>query len=62
MKISIGGGFLATLTIIFVIAKILGYLDWTWWAVFLPVIIGAIISLIIGIIILALLILGVIYS
>ena len=40
MKIEIGGGFLATLTIIFVIAKILGYISWSWWVVFLPILIG----------------------
>ncbi len=40
MKIEIGGGFLATLTIIFVIAKILGYIHWSWWVVFLPILIG----------------------
>lgn len=29
-------GFGGVLTIIFVIAKILGYIDWSWWVVFLP--------------------------
>lgn len=32
-------GFGGLLTIIFVIFKILGYLDWSWWLVFLPYII-----------------------
>lgn len=31
------GGFLGSvLTIIFVLAKILGYIDWSWWWVFAP--------------------------
>lgn len=47
MKIEIGGGFLATLTIIFVIAKLWGVIDWSWWLVFLPVLIGVGISLLI---------------
>jgi hypothetical protein len=25
------------ITIIFVVAKIVGYLDWSWWAVFSPI-------------------------
>ena len=47
MKIELGGGFLGTLTIVFVIFKILGYINWSWWLVFLPVIIGAGIGLLI---------------
>ena len=39
MIIQIGGGFLSTLTIVFVILKALGYLDWSWWLVFLPILI-----------------------
>lgn len=34
------GGIPTVLTIIFVIAKILGYIDWSWWVVFLPLIIS----------------------
>jgi len=40
MKIEIGGGFLAILTIIFVIAKLWGVVDWSWWLVFLPIFIS----------------------
>lgn len=32
-------GFCGLLTIIFVIAKIFGYVNWSWWIVFLPVIV-----------------------
>ena len=62
MKLQIGGGFLSTLTIIFVIAKITGYVDWSWWLVFSPIIVGGIIALSVGIIILILMILGAIFS
>lgn len=41
MKISlIPTGFLGTLTLIFVVAKLWHVIDWSWWLVFLPVIIG----------------------
>lgn len=30
-------GFLSLLTLIFVIAKIGGWIDWSWWLVFAPV-------------------------
>lgn len=33
-------GFLGLLTIVFVIFKILGYITWSWWLVFSPVLIG----------------------
>ncbi len=39
VEVNIGGGFLGLLTITFVILKALGYLDWSWWHVFLPVLI-----------------------
>lgn len=32
-----GLGFLSILTLIFVVAKILGFLSWSWWLVFLPI-------------------------
>jgi hypothetical protein len=35
------------LTIIFVIAKLMGVVDWSWWLIFLPAIIGAGISVLI---------------
>ena len=36
-----GMGVCGLLTIVFVIAKILGYISWSWWLVFLPTIISA---------------------
>ena len=35
-----GGNFLWILTLIFVIAKILGYINWSWWIVFMPLWLG----------------------
>jgi len=35
-----GGNFLWILTLIFVIAKILGYINWSWWLVFMPLWLG----------------------
>jgi hypothetical protein len=32
-----GIGFVGLLTIVFVIAKITGYVNWTWWTVFAPI-------------------------
>jgi hypothetical protein len=39
------GWFLPVLTLIFVIAKIMGYIDWSWWLVFLPSYFGILIFL-----------------
>lgn len=36
-------GFLSTLTIIFIIAKLIGIINWSWWLCFLPAIISVII-------------------
>ena len=58
LELEIGGGFLATLTIIFVIAKILGYIDWSWWLVFLPILISVCIGLFIILVILILMIIA----
>ncbi|WP_099974953.1 hypothetical protein [Lactobacillus terrae] len=38
--------FLEVLTLIFVIAKITGFITWSWWLVFLPVFIPLIIALV----------------
>ena len=35
------------LTIIFVLAKLLEIITWSWWLIFLPAIIGAVISVLI---------------
>ena len=32
-----GLSFLSILTLIFVVAKILGFVAWSWWLVFLPI-------------------------
>jgi hypothetical protein len=39
-------GFLPLLTLIFVLAKIFGYIAWSWWLVFAPVLFGAAIAFI----------------
>lgn len=49
-------GFISLLTIIFVIAKIWGKLDWSWWLVFSPLWISGLI--VVGIIIIVLIIWG----
>lgn len=36
-------GFIEILTIVFIILKVLGLIDWSWWLVFLPEIIMAVI-------------------
>ena len=41
----LGLGFLGTLTIVFVIFKLLGKLEWSWFWVLSPVIFGAILTL-----------------
>ncbi len=58
MKIEIGGGFVGTLTIVFVILKALGYLTWSWWWVFSPLWIMALIVLVIIFIVIIFIIIG----
>jgi hypothetical protein len=41
----LGLGFLGTLTIVFVIFKLLGKLDWSWFWVLSPVIFGTILTI-----------------
>ena len=43
-------GFLGLLTIVFVIFKIIGYINWSWLLVFSPVLIGIGIWVVIGLI------------
>lgn len=38
--IVIGGWFVSALTLIFVVAKLLGLINWSWWLVFSPMIIS----------------------
>ena len=47
------GGFGTLLTIVFVILKLTGVIAWSWWLVFLPMIIS------LGLVLLALLIVGI---
>ena len=47
-----GIGFAHILTIIFVIAKIVGYITWSWWLVLLPSIISIGLSTLVSIIVL----------
>jgi len=43
----LGLGFLGTLTIVFVIFKLLGKLDWSWFWVLSPMIFGSILGILI---------------
>ena len=38
---------MGALTLIFVIAKITGYVDWSWWIVFSPVLFGIVLIIVI---------------
>jgi len=42
-------GFLEVLTLIFVILKLFGLIQWSWWAVFSPVIVSIFIGVVVGI-------------
>ena len=53
-----GIGFAHILTIIFVIAKIVGYINWSWWLVFLPSIISIGLSLLIWLFIVVIMIIA----
>lgn len=53
-----GIGFAHILTIIFVIAKIVGYIDWSWWLVLLPSIISIGLSLLIWLFIVVIMIIA----
>lgn len=53
-----GIGFAHILTIIFVIAKIVGYINWSWWLVLLPSIISIGLSLLIWLFILVVVIIA----
>ena len=46
-----GIGFAHILTIIFVIAKIVGYINWSWWLVLLPSIISIGLSILVWLVI-----------
>ena len=53
-----GIGFAHIITIIFVIAKIVGYINWSWWLVLLPSIISIGLSLLIWLFILVVVIIA----
>lgn len=38
--------FTSVLTLIFVVFKMLGYIDWSWWIVFSPMLVGGVIALV----------------
>jgi len=46
-----GPGYLGLLSLIFVVAKLTGYIDWSWWIVLLPMLIIPVIIIIIVVII-----------
>lgn len=48
---SSGYGLSTILTVIFVIAKLVGLVEWSWWIVFLPTIISWLIFVVIAVII-----------
>ena len=54
----IGFAYAHILTIIFVIAKIVGYINWSWWLVLLPSIISIGLSLLIWLFILVVVIIA----
>ena len=54
-----GLGFVSILTIIFVIAKLLGVVKWSWWVVFSPMLLSAYASIITLISLLMVIVIGV---
>lgn len=48
----IGVGFFGLLTIVFIVLKQTGYIDWSWWMVFMPLFVqaGLLIVLVIAIV------------
>ena len=50
-NITIGGWFVSVLTIIFVVAKLVGLINWSWWLVFSPLILSFTLSCLVLIII-----------
>ena len=53
-----GIGFAHILTIIFVIAKIVGYIEWSWWLVLLPSIISIGLSILVWLVVLVVVIIA----
>jgi hypothetical protein len=48
-----GVGFTGLLTVAFVVLKLTGYIDWSWWWVLSPLWIGAVVALVVVSIMLA---------
>lgn len=62
MDIKLGVGFLSTLTLIFVVAKLWGVIDWSWFIVFLPVLLGLGVGILILLFIIIMIIIGAVAS
>ena len=56
MKVEFGGGF-TLLTVIFACLKLAGVIDWSWWIVFLPILVSVGFAAIVLIVVLLLLVL-----
>ena len=56
MKVEFGGGF-TLLTVIFACLKLAGVIDWSWWIVFLPILVSVGFEAIVLIVVLLLLVL-----
>ena len=57
MKVEFGGGF-TLLTVIFACLKLAGVIDWSWWIVFLPILVPVGLVAIVLIVVLLLLVLN----
>lgn len=57
MKVEFGGGF-TLLTVIFACLKLAGVIDWSWWIVFLPILVLVGLVAIVLIVVLLLLVLN----
>jgi hypothetical protein len=47
VKVSFAPSLTTLLTVVFVIAKLTGYITWSWWWVFSPIWIGLLIALVV---------------
>lgn len=56
MKLELGGGF-TLLTVVFACLKLAGVIDWSWWIVFLPMLVPAGIAVLVLVVALVFLIL-----
>ena len=58
MKVELGSGLITQLTCIFVVAKIWGKIDWSWWIVLSPLWISLILGVFVLIIVIIIMIIG----